>query len=138
MNGAATLTSATEFDAYDTVRRKDNSAPPTAGARANELLARLFSLVGSGQAQSRTIGARSAAPEEALDGFDQLNRRRLDLIERKYAGGLTPKLEEELEDLQRRVDDHISIVAPLPWRELERLEARLKVASSSNKRAPLP
>ena len=54
---------------------------------------------------------------------EAINRRRLDLIDRKYSVGLSPAEAAELASLQRRVLDAANERHPLPTRELARTEA---------------
>jgi hypothetical protein len=53
------------------------------------------------------------------------NQRRCDLIDRKYAGGLTPPEALELAKLQDEMLRHRQRVAPLPLEEARRLHQEL-------------
>jgi hypothetical protein len=54
------------------------------------------------------------------------NTRRLALIDKKYAGGLTTKEEAELAALQAKMDEHLAAVAPLPLEQQEALEEEVQ------------
>jgi hypothetical protein len=53
------------------------------------------------------------------------NQRRCDLIDRKYAGGLTPPEAVELAQLQDEMLRHRQRVAPLPLEDARRLHQEL-------------
>src|SRR5262245_13965872 len=63
------------------------------------------------------------------------NQRRCDLIDRKYAGGLTPAETNELAGLQAQMLRHSQRVAPLPIEAAERLYKKL-LASLNTSRSP--
>lgn len=63
----------------------------------------------------------------------QLNRRRCDLIDRKYAGSLSPAEAVELSGLQEQMLRHRQRVAPLPLEDARRLHQELL-----NKAGPQP
>jgi hypothetical protein len=54
-----------------------------------------------------------------------MNQRRCDLINRKYAGGITPAETRELAHLQEQMLRHRQRVAPLPIEAAERLYKQL-------------
>jgi hypothetical protein len=56
---------------------------------------------------------------------DAKNDRRCDLIDRKYAGGLTPAETVELTQLQEEMLQHRRRVAPLPLEDARRLHQEL-------------
>jgi hypothetical protein len=48
------------------------------------------------------------------DRYEEMNRRRCELIDRKYAHGLTAEEADELAQLQAAMHRYIDAVAPLP------------------------
>ncbi len=56
------------------------------------------------------------------------NSRRLALIDKRYAGGLTTAEEAELAALQAKMDEHLEAIAPLPRRQLDALEEEVRKA----------
>jgi len=73
--------------------------------------------------------------ESAPDGWSEdMNRRRVFLIQRKYSSGLTPLEQEELAKLKSALRAYIDRVAPRPLdalREMHRELLEMPVASSS-------
>jgi hypothetical protein len=63
------------------------------------------------------------------------NQRRCDLIDHKYAGGLTPAETRELAQLQAQMLRHSQRVAPLPIEAAERLYKKLLAGVNTS---PLP
>lgn len=57
--------------------------------------------------------------------FRRLNQRRIDLIDRKYAGGLTEAEAEELGTLKGKVADHVRRIAPRDAGMLDQQSGRL-------------
>jgi hypothetical protein len=53
------------------------------------------------------------------------NQRRCDLVDRKYAGGLSPTEAVELAQLQEELLRHQQRVAPLPLEDARRLHQEL-------------
>lgn len=70
-----------------------------------------------------------AAPDNGLpdDGewTDTKNRRRCELIDRKYDSALTPAEEAELAALQTAMHSHVDRVAPLPLEAARQLHQQL-------------
>jgi len=56
-----------------------------------------------------------------MSSWEDLNRRRLHLIDKEVDQGLTPNEEAELRVLQTKADAHLDIVAPLPFEIFDRL-----------------
>jgi hypothetical protein len=69
--------------------------------------------------------ARAAATPGAGQVGDW-NKRRLTLIEKKYAGGVTAEEEAELAALQAKMDEHLDAVAPVPLEQLEAFEEEVR------------
>jgi hypothetical protein len=76
--------------------------------------------------------ARVLPPAPATNGTaappqwtPDLNRRRVELIDRKYAGGLIPAEEAELAGLQAAMHRFMDAVAPLPIAEARKLHQEL-------------
>jgi hypothetical protein len=57
--------------------------------------------------------------------WDKLNQRRLELIDRDIGQGLSVSERAELEDLEKKADDYLDKVAPLPFEMIEKLKAAL-------------
>ncbi len=66
----------------------------------------------------------NGAPDAAT-WTPECNRRRVELIDRKYAGGLTAAEETELAGLQTAMHRYIDAVAPLPIEGARRLHQEL-------------
>jgi Rrf2 family protein len=64
-------------------------------------------------------------PEEARE-WSLKNRRRGELIDKEIAGQLTPKEQEELEQLQEEVTRYVLAKAPRPLDYLRRLDNKLR------------
>jgi len=62
---------------------------------------------------------------------DAKNQRRCDLIDRKYAGSLTPPEAVELARLQEQMLRHRQRVAPLPLQDARRLHLELLTRATS-------
>src|SRR6516162_5245179 len=62
---------------------------------------------------------------------EEKNQRRCDLIDRKYAGGLTPNEVVELARLQEEMLRHRQRVAPLPVEDARRLHQELLTRAAS-------
>src|SRR5438105_2642223 len=69
----------------------------------------------------------ASAPNGAEDEpwTEAKNQRRCDLIDRKYAGGLSFAEAVELAQLQEALSRHVQRVAPLPLEEARRLHQEL-------------
>ncbi|MGO9924291.1 MAG: hypothetical protein ACLQIB_57570, partial [Isosphaeraceae bacterium] len=63
----------------------------------------------------------SNLPDLDERSWEKLNLRRLDLIDKDINTGLTPPEKAELDDLERKADDYLNEVAPLPWGIFEKL-----------------
>jgi hypothetical protein len=75
---------------------------------------------------SRLKGKATALSDDADDTWTEAkNQRRCDLIDRKYAGGLTASQALELAWLQEQMLRHRQRVAPLPIEDAERLYQEL-------------
>jgi len=72
-----------------------------------------------------------AAANGAEPWSEAKNQRRCDLIDRKYAGGLTPPEAIELTQLQEQMLRHRQRVAPLPLEDARRLHQELLTRASS-------
>lgn len=70
--------------------------------------------------EARAAGAASAGQ------VGDWNKRRLALIEKKYAGGLTAAEDAELAALQAKMDEHLEGAAPVPLERLEALEEEVR------------
>src|SRR5262245_55813488 len=62
------------------------------------------------------------------EGWESLNRRRLELIEKEAGDGLSEEEQSELERIQEVTGRYLNVVAPLPFERLERLEERARRA----------
>ncbi len=67
------------------------------------------------------VRALSNLPDLDERSWEKLNLRRLDLIDKDINTGLTPPEKAELDDLERKADDYLNEVAPLPWGIFEKL-----------------
>jgi hypothetical protein len=70
-------------------------------------------------------GYGNGAGTQAVEWTAEKNRRRVELIERKYEHGLSPAEEAELTLLQDAMYRYIDKVAPLPLDSARRLEQEL-------------
>jgi hypothetical protein len=71
-------------------------------------------------------------PEERIaitDNWEEINAKRVDLIQRKLRNDITAPEEQELEYLQRLTDKRIRLLAPLP---IDRFETLLNEVTRSN------
>jgi hypothetical protein len=71
------------------------------------------------QLRLRALGNMQELDERS---WDELNLRRLDLIEKDIETGLTSVENAELDDLDQRADEHLNAVAPLNWEIFEKLK----------------
>jgi hypothetical protein len=71
------------------------------------------------------VPAAPSAPNGDEPWTDEKNQRRCDLIDRKYAGSLTPAEAVELAQLQEQMLRHRQRVAPLPLEDARRLHQEL-------------
>src|SRR5262249_41447254 len=69
---------------------------------------------------------------------EQKNQRRCDLIDRKYAGGLTPAETSELARLQAQMLRHSQRVAPLPIEAADRLYKKLLAGANTSRPSKNP
>jgi hypothetical protein len=67
----------------------------------------------------------ASAPNGDEAWTEEKNQRRCDLIDRKYAGGLSPSEAVELARLQEQMLRHRQRVAPLPLEDTRRLHQDL-------------
>ena len=51
--------------------------------------------------------------------WDALNKRRVDLLKKRIAQGLSPEEEGLVAELTRQMDDYVQLVAPLPFSRLD-------------------
>lgn len=73
-------------------------------------------------------GSRSSTPRpvrgtRARTRFEELNRRRIELIDKEYAAGLSEAEEAELERLQQEAARLMDVLHPPPAGMLDELEA---------------
>jgi hypothetical protein len=74
----------------------------------------------------------AAAPVNGDETWTEaMNQRRCDLIDRKYAGTLTPPEVVELVQLQEQMLRHRQRVAPLPLEDARRLHQELLTKATS-------
>jgi hypothetical protein len=78
----------------------------------------------NGQPVAWIVPAEGAPPSDE-PWTDAKNNRRCDLIDRKYAGGLSPDEAAELARLQAEMLRHRQRVAPLPLDAVRRLHQEL-------------
>ena len=92
------------------------------------------------ESEGRTVGL--AVPiDEVKNGSggpwtDEKNNRRCDLIDKKYATGLTRDETVELARLQHEMYAHVRRVAPLPLEEARRLHQELLLLAQSRQPKP--
>jgi hypothetical protein len=79
----------------------------------------------NGQAVACVVPMPWANGDSAQEWTDEKNNRRCDLIEKKYAGGLTPAEAIELRSLQEQMLRYRESIAPLPLAEVRRLHQEL-------------
>jgi hypothetical protein len=82
----------------------------------------------SGQAVACVVPpptATNGAPANPTDWTEAMNARRCELIDRKYAGALTPQEAIELARLQEEMLRYRQRVAPLPLEDARRLHQEL-------------
>jgi hypothetical protein len=74
----------------------------------------------------------AAVPSNGDEAWSEAkNQRRCDLIDRKYAGELTPAEAVELAQLQEQMLRHRQRVAPLPLEDARRLHQELLTKAAS-------
>jgi len=78
-----------------------------------------------GRAVVWVVPATGPAPDGDEPWTEERNQRRCDLIDRKYAGALTPAEALELAHLQARMLRYRQHVAPLPLDDARRLHQEL-------------
>ena len=64
-------------------------------------------------------GEEAQSQREQAEALSRINRRRLELINRRT---LSPAEERELDELQARMSAHVNAEHPLPFAALERME----------------
>jgi len=79
----------------------------------------------NGQAVARVLPAEVEAPHDVSEWAPKLNHRRCDLIDKKFADGLTPAEERELATLTAGMRRFIDRVAPLPLEHVRKLHQEL-------------
>jgi hypothetical protein len=79
----------------------------------------------NGRPLAWVVPAGAAPANEDEPWTDAKNQRRCDLIDRKYAGSLTPREAVELAQLQEQMLRHRRRVAPLPLEDARRLHQEL-------------
>jgi hypothetical protein len=62
------------------------------------------------------------------EGWESLNKRRLELIEKEAGGGLSEEEQSELETIQEVTGRYLNVVASLPLEKLGRFEERARRA----------
>ena len=103
-------------DQHETVRRFFESLVPDPDGAVVEVNGRRVYLIVRPDRQA-------GQPDEPWT--DEKNHRRCDLIDRKYASGLTPAEEVELAGLQAAMHRFIDAVAPLPIEAARKLHQEL-------------
>jgi hypothetical protein len=78
--------------------------------------------------------AANGTPADSSDWTDAKNARRCELIDRKYAGALTPQEVIELAGLQDEMLRYRQRVAPLPLEEARRLHQELLMKAAADQR----
>src|SRR5262245_1468292 len=71
------------------------------------------------------------SPGNGEEWTESKNQRRCDLLDRKYAGGLTPTEAVELAQLQEQMLRYRQRVAPLPLEDAHRLHQELLTGAAS-------
>ena len=84
---------------------------------------KLYVIVAEEEFGSKPQPPSHAAPQ--TDWTEQMNARRFALIDREFAGTLTPAEAEELAGLQQQIDKYLDRVAPLPLEAVRALHGRL-------------
>lgn len=79
----------------------------------------------NGRPVARVLPAAAAPASPSGTWTADLNRRRCELIDRKYASGLTPDEQAELDGLQAAMHRHLDAVAPLPIEAARKLHQEL-------------
>lgn len=90
----------------------------------------------NGKPMARMLPANAAIAADPGPWTPEKNRRRCDLVDQKFATGLTPAEANELESLTAGMRHFIQRVAPVPLDEVRRQHDRLfEVAAESDRRA---
>ena len=84
-----------------------------------------------GRAVARVVPAANPPSNGEEPWTEAKNQRRCDLIDRKYAGSLTPPEAVELAQLQEQMLRHRQRVAPLPLEDARRLHQQLLSQAAS-------
>ena len=79
----------------------------------------------NGRAVARMLPVDAAPASETTDWTPELNHRRCDLIDKKFATGLTPAEEQELATLTAGLRRFVERVAPLPLEHARQLHQEL-------------
>lgn len=80
----------------------------------------------NGRPVARVLPPASAAPAPVNGTWTaEMNRRRCELIDRKYDAGLTPEEQAELDQLQAAMHRAVDAVAPLPIDAARKLHQEL-------------
>jgi hypothetical protein len=85
----------------------------------------------NGRPVAWVVPATAVLPNGDEAWTDEKNERRCDLIDRKYAGGLTPAEAVELAQLQEPMLRHRRRVAPLPLEDARKLHQELLTQAAS-------
>jgi hypothetical protein len=91
----------------------------------------------NGRAMARMLPAEAMpGSAEPTEWTPELNHRRCDLVDKKFAGGLTAAEEMELAALTAGMRQFVDRVAPLPIEDVRRLHQELlEKAAASDSRA---
>jgi hypothetical protein len=79
----------------------------------------------NGRAVARMLPVDAAPVSERIDWTPELNHRRCDLIDKKFAAGLTSAEEQELATLTAGLRRFVERVAPLPMEHVRQLHQEL-------------
>lgn len=114
------------YDLEKTVRQKHSPEEEILPSNSIEALIRSVlesSLSVSSEAYRwLRMWAVSAFHPDREVSWEDLNQRRLNLIEKDIDQSLTPAEEAELRDLQQKAEEYLDTVAPLPFRIFEKLK----------------
>jgi len=77
------------------------------------------------RARKKYAQETSNSPIRTEKDFKKMNKSRLDLIDKEYSIGLTPREEKELADLQKLVSDYLNEKYPLPFDLLDEMKKDL-------------
>jgi hypothetical protein len=88
---------------------------------------------GGGSVSSRSDRRQKPPLASTAAPWEELNARRLQLIDREFKGGLTPAEQEELRILQEEADKHIKLPSLDIFRELEECAIREGLLPGDNR-----